>query len=107
MEKFKWCPLIDAQVEYEERAIIVQFGDGYEQRRKDGLNAMRRTFTNFKFVDDVDDILEFYKRHGSTKKFELDIKGHNAVVCFYDAVTVVEKGNGVRELTCSMREVFS
>lgn len=38
METFKWKVKPDMKKEFEPRVKSVKFGDGYEQRRPDGIN---------------------------------------------------------------------
>ena len=105
MEIFKWCPLRDPepQIGYEEKTREVQFGDGYEQVAPDGLNAMSRTFKDFTYSKDADQVLAFFMRHGKSKAFELDIEGHSAIVRFSAAPI---KSLTSRRLTIEMKEVF-
>jgi phage-related protein len=40
-----WCPSIPLDDESEWRLSIAKFGDGYEQRALDGINALKRTWS--------------------------------------------------------------
>lgn len=40
---FKWAPLIEPSTPRKPRVRVAQFGDGYEQRQKDGINNDLRT----------------------------------------------------------------
>jgi phage-related protein len=40
-----WCPAIPLDEENEWRLQIAKFGDGYEQRALDGINALTRTWS--------------------------------------------------------------
>jgi phage-related protein len=40
-----WCPTPPLQVQKTWRMNIAQFGDGYEQRQLDGINALQRTWS--------------------------------------------------------------
>ncbi|UNM95962.1 phage tail protein [Ignatzschineria rhizosphaerae] len=105
MEVFRWCPLRDPEpeIEYDEAVKEVSFGDGYEQVSPDGLNAKRRTFKNFTYSEDADQVLAFFMRHGKSKAFLLDIKGHKATVRFSEAP---KESLTTEKLTIEMKEVF-
>lgn len=108
LEVFKWCPLRNPNptIDYDERVKEVRFGDGYEQVSPDGINSMYRTFKGFTYSEHADAVLDFYRRHGRSKAFILDIPGHRAKVRFSGSVVTTEKGNGNRLVTVEMREVF-
>lgn len=40
-----WCPSLHMSRKKEPRLLIAAFGDGYQQRTLDGVNAMNRTWT--------------------------------------------------------------
>lgn len=105
MEVFKWCPLREPepQIEYDEKIKEVQFGDGYEQVSPDGLNSKRRIFKNFTYAEDADQVLAFFMRHGKSKAFLLDVKGHKAVVRFSESP---QESLVTEKMTVEMKEIF-
>ncbi|MEH8029488.1 phage tail protein, partial [Gallibacterium anatis] len=44
METFKWCVRPKLTIENEPRRTVVQFGDGYAQRAKVGINSLLRRY---------------------------------------------------------------
>jgi len=40
-----WCPSVPMQSNNEQRMNIAQYGDGYQQRQLDGINALDTTFS--------------------------------------------------------------
>jgi len=108
LEVFKWCPLRNPAptIEYDERVKEVCFGDGYEQVSLDGINSMFRTFKGMTFSRDADAVLEFFRRHGRSKPFILDILDYRSKVRFSGSVIISEKGLGNKTVTVDMKEVF-
>lgn len=40
-----WCPTVPLSVSNEWRMNVAQYGDGYQQRALDGINALNQTFS--------------------------------------------------------------
>lgn len=40
-----WCPTVPLQVNKEWRMNVAQYGDGYQQRQLDGINALNETYS--------------------------------------------------------------
>lgn len=40
-----WCPTVPLQVTKEWRMNVAQYGDGYQQRQLDGINALNETYS--------------------------------------------------------------
>jgi phage-related protein len=40
-----WCPSVPMQTSNERRMNVAQYGDGYQQRQLDGINALSTTFS--------------------------------------------------------------
>ncbi|MEQ5728939.1 MULTISPECIES: phage tail protein [Providencia] len=83
METFNWPVKPRMKTDSSPRTRSVRFGDGYEQRKVDGLNAHLEKFSvNLSLVPEkADQALEFLKRHGGVKSFLFQpIKSQPAVV---------------------------
>lgn len=110
MEVFKWNPMIDLDVDHDEKINEVNFGDGYEQVSPDGLNSIRRIFNNMRFLDyddgETKEVKDFYLRHGRSKAFKLEINGYSAIVRFNGPLRIQEKGANIQDITVSMKEIF-
>lgn len=110
MEVFRWNPLIDLNVDHDEKIKEVSFGDGHEQVSPDGLNSIRRVFNNMRFVDyddgETEEVKDFFLRHGRSKSFRIEINGYSAIVRFNGPLKIQEKGANVQDISTSMKEVF-
>lgn len=40
-----WCPTVPLDIENEWRMNVAQYGDGYQMRALDGINALNQTFS--------------------------------------------------------------
>ena len=59
---------------------LAKFGDGYEQRLVNGLNALAETFSvsfNNRTKEDIDDIIDFFESKGGVTKFNFIIPNSN------------------------------
>ncbi|MBQ0306852.1 phage tail protein [Providencia rettgeri] len=83
MEKFNWPIKPGMKADFSPRVRSVRFGDGYEQRKSDGLNSQLKKFNvNLSLpLEKADQALEFLARHGGVKSFLFQpIKSQPAVV---------------------------
>lgn len=71
METFYWKVDPDMGVEAEPRVTVVKLGDGYEQRRADGINGILEKYNVTVRVKRYEDIFlrDFFNRHGGVKAF--------------------------------------
>mgnify|MGYP003358605667 FL=1 len=71
METFKWCVRPNYSVDNEPNISEVVFGDGYTQRRLNGLNALLKTYSVVIKVRNksAPDVLSFFERHQGIKPF--------------------------------------
>lgn len=110
MEVFRWNPMVELDVDHDEKIKEVSFGDGYGQVAPDGLNSIHRVFNNMRFVDfddgETKKVRDFYMKHGRSKAFRLEIKGYSATVRFNGPLKIQEKGANIQDITTSMKEVF-
>lgn len=109
-EEFKWSPLVGAEIEIDDRVIIFSAGDGYEQRRRDGINSEITSYNGFKFLghkDEIFEIRDFLRRQGRSKSFILDIPDHDKILMRLNSpIKMIGKGAGNYELTVSFIQVF-
>jgi phage-related protein len=66
-------PSPDLGYELEPRVLVAGFGDGYEQRAADGLNAMRRVYGDLRFENltlaEADAITTFFAARAGVEAF--------------------------------------
>ena len=56
MDEFKWRPEDACQINNEPKVRVAKFGNGYEQRAKDGINNQLKTYNRHssnRFLSDV------------------------------------------------------
>lgn len=72
MATFTWIPEYGADVETKPKVNKASFGDGYEQRVRDGINTKIRTWnlTFMKSSTDIDSIDAFLSTAAGTSSFE-------------------------------------
>lgn len=83
METFNWPVKPGMKTDFSPRVRSVRFGDGYEQRKADGLNSQLKKFNvNLSLPPEkADQVLGFLTRHGGVKSFIFQpIKSQPAVV---------------------------
>lgn len=86
MEIFNWPVKPGMKTEFTPRVRSVRFGDGYEQRKPDGLNSQLEKYNiNLSLKPEkAQQVLAFLKRHGGVKSFLFQPVSSNlaiAVVC--------------------------
>ncbi|MGO2306148.1 MAG: phage tail protein [Providencia sp.] len=71
MEIFNWPIKPGMKTDFLPRIKSVQFGDGYEQRKPDGLNSQLEKFNvNLSLTPEkANKVLDFLKSHGGVKSF--------------------------------------
>jgi len=100
---------------YKPRVLVAKFGDGYEQRVRDGINNVQRTFSiTFKNQPKaiIDDIAGYFNSLGGVDNFSFTIPDSNEsgseetlkVVC--DTWTKTYSYDEFYNLTATLREVF-
>lgn len=73
MATFIWTPDFGAKAAYKPRVRVASFGDGYEQRQGDGLNARSDTWDlTFQNREDLEtsDILLFLETRAGVEAFD-------------------------------------
>ena len=71
METFHWRPQNSSTTSVSPKVKVIKFGDGYEQRIRDGINNDLRSY-NVTFVglsEDISLIDDFLSRHNAVKAF--------------------------------------
>lgn len=68
---FEWVPLVEPSTSRKPKIIKAQFGDGYEQRSKDGINNNLRTHSlKFDGEDlEMDALEKFLEDRGGVESF--------------------------------------
>ncbi len=71
LEVFRWHPKRSPQAEVKFRVLRAQFGDGYEQVAKDGLNPRTESWPLVFFGSEAEilPIKQFLDRHGAWRTF--------------------------------------
>lgn len=82
METFNWPVKLGMKTDFSPRVISVRFGDGYEQRKPDGLNSQLEKYNiNLSLKPEkAQQVLAFLKRHGGVKSFLFQPVKNNPVV---------------------------
>jgi len=73
MAVFTWTPEFGATLERKPRVKTVSFGDGYEQRARDGINNNPAKWTlQFNMRDDTEttEIMSFLEARGGSEGFD-------------------------------------
>ncbi|MGP7732928.1 phage tail protein [Oceanimonas smirnovii] len=76
MELFSWCP-DTCELAETPRHKEVKFGNGYSQRKRDGINNLLATYT-LTFSDKpatIGALREFLQRHGGVDAFQFQLPG--------------------------------
>ena len=71
METFYWAHQKGASVSAAPKVKVIKFGDGYEQRVKDGINNHLRSYslTFIGLTEEMNLINKFLSDHGAVKSF--------------------------------------
>lgn len=94
---------------------ITKFGDGYEQRKKIGINHIQESY-NFSFVNrpasEIDDLLTFFATLGGVEKFMITFPNTNEspleedVYCVCDSWSESQPQPNIKSLTITARRVY-
>lgn len=75
------CPDRSLRAESNPRTLIAKFGDGYEQRARDGINSIEEEYSiAFKNRDpsEIDDIIALFNSKGGVENFSFTVLDDNA-----------------------------
>jgi len=97
------------------RVLKMSFGDGYEQRLKDGINSIVKTFSlsfNNREKAEIDDIMTFFDLKGGVTSFDFTYPDSNSggsektirVVC--EEYTQTYNNDEFYGCTASFRQVY-
>ena len=109
MAVFNWIPDLGFSVEVKPSVKTVSFGDGYEQRRAEGINAMgyswSLTFKRSKII--IASIVAFLLARNGTESFDFAApNGTTYRVVATDGWTVVDSDVGWQTLTVKFKLVY-
>jgi phage-related protein len=115
METFDFAVLNDVPGEPELRAIVTQFGDGYEQISEEGINNVIDKITlNCVFspsqVIEADRLKDFLTRHGSAKVFLWQKPWETTTkkwrIESYNQATKSSSGSWIHTFTIKLKQSF-
>lgn len=105
----KVCPDRGLRGNPRPRVLIAKFGDGYEQRAKDGINTIEKEY-NIAFrnrpVDEIADILEFFEEKAGVEPFTLTLPNHTEVRVVCDRWSEVYTNSIANGCDATLRRVF-
>lgn len=107
MEEFKWCIRPDFGVDNEPKRNVVQFGDGYSQRQRKGINNLLRAYTVVVKVKNHERLAvdAFLARHAGVDPFWFNdpySQTKKKVIC---AKWPAKMGKVYTEFACEFEEV--
>ena len=72
MAEFKWRPQDAYPISNAPKVKVASYGDGYEQRAKDGINNQLKSYQlNFRgFIKDMKPIQDFLVERGAVESFQ-------------------------------------
>lgn len=112
MATFAWVPDYGMDTTASVSVSIVSFGDGYEQRRSEGLNPIRHIW-NLTFAyrdkDEVDDIIAFLSARKGTESFDFQVPGSGLVKVRTDGDSIYKVSDvayNLKTLTTTFKRVF-
>lgn len=94
------------------RVSKVSFGDGYEQRRKDGINAIAETFSvqiQNKTDTEIQHIVDFFNSLNGVSSFNLTLPkdgGEETIKVVCENYSYTYKHHDYYDLNASFRRVF-
>ncbi|MBX3589087.1 MAG: phage tail protein [Ramlibacter sp.] len=110
MAVFDWAESSNLSLEEEPRVNATQFGDGYEQRAADGINALvQRWDLNFEEVDNAiaDEIIAFLRARAGVEAFDWTPKwGTVAIKVRCPKWSRSPDGEGLSRIAARFQQVF-
>lgn len=106
---FKWEGLIESSTARKPRTRVAQFGDGYAQRSKDGINHDLRSHTiKFKNSDSViNDIEQFLEDRAGVESFYYSYKEQPLRLYVCEEWSRVDIDFQTSEVSATFREVVN
>ena len=112
MATFTWIPDYGMDTTSAINVSIVSFGDGYEQRRVEGLNPIKDVWNlTFAYRDsaEVNDIMAFLYARKGVEAFDFQVPGSGLVKVRTDGESickVTDVAYGLKTLTTTFKRVF-
>ena len=71
LKTFPWSPLLGAKSTCKTKVKKAKFGDGYVQRKPDGINSLSDVYSvSFEYdIEEIDLIDDFLRQHAGVKAF--------------------------------------
>lgn len=109
METFHWQVAPNMSEKAEPKIKIVKFGDGYEQRIKDGINNDLRSYNVTLKVarEDAHHINDFLTRHGGLYAFKWREANTNRLITVKCSSWTSNVMNTVTTITATFEEVVA
>ncbi|MBE8597923.1 phage tail protein [Xenorhabdus sp. BG5] len=107
--EFKWRPQDNYEVSHEPRVKVIKFGDGYEQRIKDGINNQLKKY-QLSFVEKADTgraIDEFLRARGAVESFTWLTSDDNQLRTFVCRSWTVNRQWLMWSISCVFEEVVA
>ena len=108
MSTFTWTPDTGATEERAPRIRSVKFGDGYEQRAADGLNAdMRKRSLTFtaRSTSETSAILAFLETQGGVSSFDYTHPGDSSRKYVCRTWKITDTGYNLKSITADFVQV--
>ncbi|MDE1487394.1 phage tail protein [Xenorhabdus bovienii] len=107
--EFKWRPQDNYEVTHEPRVRVVKFGDGYEQRVKDGINnQLKRYQLSFIVSSQIGkEINEFLSARGAVESFTWLTSDDNQLRTFVCRSWTVNRQQVIWSISCTFEEVVA
>lgn len=112
MATFAWVPDYGMDTTAAVNVTIVSFGDGYEQRRSEGLNPVKNIWNlsfNYRDKSEVDDIIAFLNARKGVEAFDFQVPGGGLVKVRTDGDSlykVTDVAYNLKSLTTTFKRVF-
>lgn len=98
-----------AGAEVKQPKSVVKFGDGYEQRRTEGIHTSAQTWSlqSIGTRAEIDAVKTFFDARGAIESFAwVAPGGQNIKVVLDDGYKLTPKGAGIWSLNYTFRQVF-
>ena len=110
MTMFNFKTTLDgAGVDVKQPKSVVKFGDGYEQRRTEGIHASAQTWSlqSIGKRAEIDAVKAFFDARGAIESFNwVAPGGQNIKVVLDDGYKLTPKGANIWSLNYTFRQVF-
>ncbi|MEQ1969112.1 phage tail protein [Xenorhabdus nematophila] len=107
--EFKWRPQDNYEVTHEPRVKVIKFGDGYEQRIKDGINNQLKRY-QLNFIEKMETgkaIDEFLRARGAVESFTWLTSDDNQLRTFVCRSWTVNRQRVMWSVSCLFEEVVA